>query len=67
MLRRSMFGLEAARVKLLIFIIFAIGMFAGLAWSESSKQQSVLWQKQVYGFISIASLLLVIVLGSTML
>jgi hypothetical protein len=54
-------------VKLLIFIIFALGMFAAIAWNESSKHQSVLWQKQVYGMVSIVALLLVIVLGSTML
>jgi hypothetical protein len=54
-------------VKLLIFIIFALGMFAAIAWNESAKHQSVLWQKQVYGMVSIVALLLVIVLGSTML
>jgi hypothetical protein len=56
-----------AAVKLLIFIIFAVGMFAAIAWNESSKHQSVVWQKQVYGLISIVALLLVMVLGSTIL
>ena len=54
-------------MKLLVFVIFAVGMFAALAWNESSKQQTVVWQKRVYGLISIASLLLAIVLGSTMM
>jgi hypothetical protein len=54
-------------VKLLIFVIFVVGMFAAVAWSESSKQQSVVWQKQVYGLVSIVALFLVILLGSTML